>query len=63
MDAWKKHVRGLWEQLTELKWVFMRESILEGLGEIAETAGDFLGVQSIFPTRESVLEDLERILR
>ena len=40
----------------------MRESIVGKAREIAEAAGGFLGVLSIYPQEKALLEEFERVL-
>jgi hypothetical protein len=62
IDAWEKYARGIWEQLTESEKVLMRETLVRKAREIAKAAGGFLGVASISPKEEAILEKLERVL-
>jgi hypothetical protein len=61
MDAWKKYVRGIWEQLTDSEKIVMRQSIMGKARDIAEAAGGFLGVASITPNEKALLEELEKV--
>lgn len=62
MAAWKKYARAIWEQLTEDERVVMREGIVGRAREIAEAAGGFLGILSISPQEEALLQELESVL-
>ena len=63
VEAWKRHVRALWPQLTPKERDDIRASALERARSVAEAAGGFLGLTSrISAGEKAVLDELAQAL-
>jgi tellurite resistance protein len=63
VDAWKRHVRALWPQLSARERAEVRKSALDRARSVAEAAGGFLGLTSkVSPEEKAVLDELAQIL-
>ena len=63
VDAWKRHMRALWPQLSDKERTEIRASAIDRARSVADATGGFLGLTSRTSAQEkAVLDDLERAL-
>lgn len=63
VDAWKRHVKALWPQLSPGERDEIRKSALDRARSVAEAAGGLLGLTSkVSPQEKAVLDELTQIL-
>ena len=63
VDAWKRHMRALWPQLSPKERDEIRASALDRARSVAEAAGGFLGLTSkISAEEQAVVDELTRTL-
>jgi tellurite resistance protein len=63
-EAWKKYVRGIWENFTEEERRQMRETTLGWAMAVAESAGGFLGLTSkVSASERAVIKELGEVLQ
>lgn len=63
VEAWKRHMRALWPQLSTQERDEIRKSALDRARSVAEAAGGFLGLTSkVSPQEKAVLDELAQAL-
>ena len=63
VDAWKRHMRALWPQLSPKERADIRASALDRARSVAEAAGGFLGLTSKISAQEqAVVDELSKTL-
>ena len=63
VDAWKRHMRALWPQLSPKERDEIRKSALDRARSVAEAAGGFLGLTSRISAQEqAVVDELSKTL-
>jgi hypothetical protein len=63
LDAWKAYLAGLCERLEENELELLKAELLHATKTVAQAAGGFLGLGSISPSEQDMLERLTESFR